>query len=152
MIAPFPRARRAPPTEAVSDASRIGGDVTSLTLAEAARHAGRSKSALLRSIKAGRLSATRDALTGAWLIEPAELHRLYPEAVSGAANGEPPTTRDARKPPELRPRLADALDQISDLRRQRDRADDERRAVQARLDALLVDQRPARRAWWRWRR
>jgi hypothetical protein len=45
-----PPSRRAP---------RIGGDVTQLTLAEAAKAADRSKSALLRSIKAGRLSATR---------------------------------------------------------------------------------------------
>jgi len=35
------------------------GDVMQLTLAEAAKAAGRSKSALLRLIKAGRFSATR---------------------------------------------------------------------------------------------
>jgi len=95
-----PYARRTP---------RIEGDVTQLTLAETAKAAGRSKSALLRSIKAGRLSATRDALTGGWVVEASELHRLYTlprEAVT-----------DAPEITELRARLNDALDQIQDLRR-----------------------------------
>src|SRR6476469_6318244 len=80
-------------------ATRIGDDVTQLTLAEAAKAAGRSKSALLRSIKAGRLSATRDALTGGWVVEASELHRLYTlprEAVT-----------DAPEMIELRARLND---------------------------------------------
>ena len=80
--------------------------MTQLTLAEAAKAADRSKSALLRSIKAGRLSATRDALTGGWVVEASELHRLY----------TPLRDSDAPKLP-LRARLNDALDQIQDLRR-----------------------------------
>src|SRR5215212_4419787 len=50
------------------------------TLSEAARAAGRGKTTLLRMIRSGRLSATRDPVTGGWLVEPAELHRLYPPA------------------------------------------------------------------------
>ena len=96
-------------------------------------------------------------LTGGWMVEASELHRLYPpltEAVTDAANGVPNTTRDAPEIAELRARLNDALDQIQDLRRQRDRADDERRRAQEQLAGLLADQRaavPARRGWWRWR-
>lgn len=140
------------------DAPRIGGDVTQLTLADAAKSAGRSKSALLRSIKSGRLSAERDALTGGWMIEVSELHRLYPplsEAVIDAVNGVPHTMRDAPEMTELRARLNDALDQIQDLRRQRDRAEEERRRTQEQLAGFLADQRaappPVRRSWWRWR-
>ena len=138
--------------------------MTQLTLAEAAKAAGRSKSALLHSIKAGRLSATRDALTGGWVVEVSEMHRLYPplrEAVIGAANGEPHTMRDAPEMAELRARLNDALDQIQDLRRQRDRAEEERRRAQEQLAGLLADQRavpaapaataPSRRSWLPWR-
>ena len=116
-------------------ATRIGDDVTQLTLAEAAKAAGRSKSALLRSIKAGRLSATRDALTGGgWVVEASELHRLYTlprEAVT-----------DAPEMIECAPGFNEALDQIQDLRRQRDRAEDERRRAQEQL----ADQRAARRS------
>jgi hypothetical protein len=133
-------------------------------LADAAKSAGRSKSALLRSIKAGRLSANRDELTGAWTVDVSELHRIYPP-MSGA---ERSAVNDAPHTSELRARLSDALDQIQDLRRQRDRADDERRRAQEQLAglqnqmaALLADQRPApaaptpapiRRKWWPWNR
>jgi predicted nucleic acid-binding Zn-ribbon protein len=74
------------------------------------------------------------------VVEASELHRLYTplrEAVT-----------DAPEITELRARLNDALDQIQDLRRQRDRAEDERRRAQEQL----ADQRaaPAGRAWWPW--
>ena len=74
------------------------------------------------------------------MVEASELHRLYTplrEAVT-----------DAPEITELRARLNDALDQIQDLRGQRDRAEDERRRAQEQL----ADQRaaPARRAWWPW--
>ena len=39
----------------------------------------------MRAIRAGRISATKDAATGEWLIEPAELHRVYPPAEKQAA-------------------------------------------------------------------
>ena len=41
------------------------------TLVTAAQAAGVNRSTVLRSIKAGRISATKDELRGAWLIEPA---------------------------------------------------------------------------------
>jgi hypothetical protein len=49
-----------------------------LTLAEAALAAGLSKSALLKAIKAGRLSAVRDDNSGRFSVDPAELRRAYP--------------------------------------------------------------------------
>ena len=36
-----------------------------------------SKTSILRSIKAGRISGTKDEF-GQWCIEPCELHRVYP--------------------------------------------------------------------------
>jgi excisionase family DNA binding protein len=48
-----------------------------LSLREAAQQAGTSKSTILRAVKAGRLSATRDD-DGGYRIDPAELHRVYP--------------------------------------------------------------------------
>src|SRR3954447_22359167 len=126
------------------------------TLAEAAKATGKSKSTVLRSIRAGRLSAVRDELTGGWLIEPAELHRLYPEhggAVRDAPNDEVRNGHDAAEMVELRARLADAHETIRDLRQRLDAEAEERR----RLTAILADQRtappaPAPRSWWRWGR
>lgn len=125
------------------------------TLAQAAAACARNRSSILRAIKAGKLSAVRDEVTGEWRIEPAELHRLYPpadaleraQADASLRNGVAQT--EIR---ELRARLADkdALiaahqAEIADLRQQRDLA-------QAQIMALLTDQRavPARRSWWRW--
>jgi excisionase family DNA binding protein len=58
----------------------------SYSLSNAAAACGVYKSTVLRSIKSGRLTATKDAL-GQWRIEPAELHRVYPPAQSNGAEG-----------------------------------------------------------------
>src|SRR4051794_2018514 len=97
------------------------------TLTEAAKATGKSKSTVLRSIRAGRISAVRDELTGGWLIEPGELFRLYPEK-AGAGRAAPDdvvrnghdASRDAPETAELRARLADAHETIDDLRRRLD--------------------------------
>ena len=47
-----------------------------LTLTQAAIEVGRTRSTLFKAIKAGRLSASKDA-QGQWLIDPVELHRVY---------------------------------------------------------------------------
>src|SRR3954452_16921740 len=138
------------------------------TLAEAARAIGMQKSTVLRAIKRGSLSAMRDASTGQWLVEPAELHRVYPAINgSGAPFGAPADNAPLRTDPleaetrELRARLGDAHATVDDLRR---RLDDEA-AERRRLTAVLADLRapppqPAlpvaraapQRRWWRWRR
>ena len=41
-----------------------------------------NKSTVFRAIKAGKVSATRNE-HDQWLIEPAELHRVYPPATQG---------------------------------------------------------------------
>ena len=51
--------------------------MTYLTLSRAAKECGRSKSALLDAIRAGRLSASRNDLQQ-WQIDPADLFRVYP--------------------------------------------------------------------------
>ena len=58
------------------------------TLGQAAKAVGMSKTSILRSIKAGRISAGRDEL-GQWAIEPCELHRVYPLLAddTGTGNG-----------------------------------------------------------------
>ena len=50
-----------------------------LTLAQAAKATGLNRSTILRAIKSGRISGTRDDM-GAWTVEPVELHRIFPPA------------------------------------------------------------------------
>src|SRR3954452_15954871 len=67
----------------------LGGAHMPHTLRQAAKAAGKDRTTILRAILSGKLSATRDEATGSWLIEPAELHRLYPPTKStgeGAAH------------------------------------------------------------------
>ena len=56
----------------------------SYSLQQAADAAGVNKSTVLRAIQAGKVSAIRSE-HGQWVIEPAELHRVYPPA---AGNGK----------------------------------------------------------------
>jgi hypothetical protein len=128
-------------------------------LPQAAAAVGRDRSTILRAIKAGKLSATRDAASNGWLIEPAELHRLYavqPDAQQRNADG----TAVLEAKFEAEQAKVGLLERsVDDLRRRLDASEAERRAAQAQVTALLTDQRAAppapttpRRRWWSWRR
>ena len=56
-------------------------------MGEAAKATGKSRSALLRAIRTGKVSAEKNAL-GQWVVEPAELHRVYPEVPWADGGGE----------------------------------------------------------------
>lgn len=130
---------------------RNGERNVAYTLREAALAVRKSKPTVLRAIQAGKLSAVRDAM-GGWLIEPAELHRIYPPASpvmvrevgdeTGVLRREMEVLREER---ERERHEAQAT--IADLRRRLDSADEERR----RLTAVLADQRKGR-GWWPWKR
>jgi ATPase subunit of ABC transporter with duplicated ATPase domains len=141
------------------------------TLSEAARAAGRGKTTLLRMIRSGRLSATRDPVTGGWLVEPVELHRLYPpahrEAVDPPLNGAPRIAELEARLEAAETRIRDKDELIAahrveneDLRQQRDRVQAALAVAQEQLGEalqqvrLLTDQRsaPPRRSWLPWRR
>jgi hypothetical protein len=127
------------------------------SLAQAAEATGKSKSTIFRAIQSGKLSAARDDLTQGWLIEPAELHRLYPAVASDDA-GDAPRKGHAtgglqREIDLLREMMADKDTVIDDLRRRLDAEGEERR----KLVAILTDQRaqptpetepPAKRTRW----
>ena len=148
----------------------------SYTVKEAAESAGKSKTAILRAIQAGRVSAQRDDL-GQWRIDPAELHRVYPVVESGDEDGagigadETPHEVEVRLLRELlaeRERQVSSLttmnegleNVISDLMARLDQEATDRRRAYAQLTGLLTDQRvptekvrasvPNWRRWWPW--
>jgi len=155
-------------------ACRATGDETvTYSVAEAAKAIGKSKATVFRAISKGTVSATRDEATGAFLIEPAELHRVFPHATRAShealhdtsdgtsRNGEWDALQARLDLTELR--LTDTQEQVADLRRRLDQSDADRRqaldrlaAAQERIAALLTDQRTAptvpRRPWWPWKR
>jgi len=122
------------------------------TLGQAALATGCNKSTIFRAITGGRISAQRDS-NGAWQIEPAELHRVFPALPAAAATPATP----ASPPDALTNVLVDQLQQvIADLRHDRDHW---REAFQNAQRLLAAPQppdapaaaTPATRRWW-WRR
>lgn len=117
------------------------------TLGEAAKATGKSKATISKAIKSGRISAQKGE-TGAFHIEPSELHRVYPPTVSTEHMETPDNT--FRKPEidgtirELQARLEAANERLSDketviadLREDRDK-------WRQQATALIADQRPTK--------
>jgi len=106
-------------------------------LATAAAAAGINKSTVLRHIKAGKVSATRDH-NGGWQIDPAEFHRTFPPLVTAGAE-QPPKQQDA---------TADAMvallrEQLADMRQQRDHWQTEAADWKRQAQNLLPPPQPA---------
>jgi hypothetical protein len=123
-----------------------------MTLSQASEWAGKTRSTVFKTIKSGRLSARRTDV-GQWMIDPAELARVYPAGdkgnISGNSAGERHDTgRETGETEALKQVNALLQEQVRDLRTERDRLLD---VVEAQT-RLLTDQRPAarRRKWWPW--
>jgi hypothetical protein len=107
-------------------------------LATAAAAAGINKSTVLRHIKAGKVSATRDQ-NGGWQIDPAEFHRTFPPLVTAGGAEQPLQQRDA---------TADAMvallrEQLADMRQQRDHWQTEAADWKRQAQNLLPPPQPA---------
>ena len=117
------------------------------TLGQAAKATGRSKAGILGAIRSGRLSAGRDERKQ-WQIDPAELDRVYPLIIQSGV--KPEQEQAPLNPQELRhfeekigflERIINGLENERDNLRQRlDNSEDERRATQIKLTALLTHQ------------
>lgn len=149
----------------------------SWSISQAAKETGLSKSTISRAIKAGRISALRQD-DGAYLIEPAELFRVYPR---GVAQPSPDGSYEAVRNPhekvyatplhnmeilQVKLAMTEAMLQqerensrkqqetVEDLRRRLDAASEKvlalaQPASDARSDALRTPPQPRR--WWFWK-
>jgi excisionase family DNA binding protein len=123
-----------------------------LTTQQAAEHLGKSRTAVWRAIKAGRLSAERTDAKD-FLIEESELDRYASTLVAPPVTPNEPaqqsvTTDETSRTKDLeielatlRERTAQQEQQIADLKTDRDH-------WRAQATGLLTDQR-ARVPWWR---
>lgn len=99
------------------------------TLGQAAEATGRAKSTILKSIRAGRISAEKDAFEN-WNIEPSELHRVYPKRVEGeqneqgaAVNNEHGNGEETAKIRELEARLEAMGELLQEIKSSRDKTE-----------------------------
>ena len=136
------------------------------TLGQAAKAVGMSKSSILRSIRAGRISAGRDEF-GQWAIEPVELHRVYPAltdddgtdngAGERAVTGDETALAQGIRASLLEQRISDLRAMLDDMRAQRDDMRGQREAWQRQAETsqrALTDQREKAtpQSWWGWLR
>lgn len=136
------------------------------TVGTAAKATGKSKPTISRAIKNGLISAARTPDGSGYLIDAAELHRVFPPLPS--ASNETPAVTQHETPSEtgmlqveirmLRERLEEVTTDkdrvIDDLRKRLDAEAEDRR----RLTMLLTAERPSpppaatveppKRAWW----
>lgn len=118
-----------------------------MTLGEAAKVSTVTKSAISKAIKSGRMSAVKDD-KGCYQIDPAELYRVFPvdtgnsrKSVESAQQETGKETSNLQATVEhLRELLAEIKGERDDLRQRLDKSEEERRATQSRLTALLTHQ------------
>jgi hypothetical protein len=94
----------------------------SYTLSEAAAACGINRSTVLRALKSGKISGTRDE-AGAWHVEAVELHRVFPPAAAAAAVPEamPQHAHTDALIAQLEAALCDMRQQRADAMADRDR-------------------------------
>lgn len=122
-----------------------------LSLGQAARAAGLSKSSISRAISSGRLSATRNAERGGWDITEDELFKVFP-----VANGKPVATpvgngklRRSETPKKSQSETVSAVE-IAVLRAKLEAKDELHQALQNQHQTLLAqmdDSKADRDAW-----
>lgn len=115
-----------------------------LTLNQAAKTCGRSKSTLLEAIRTGRMSAPKDD-RGRYAIDPAELHRVFPfqsQDRSGDRSPEPQPTSLENQPEPADPVLKREIELLREMLARAEANADHWRVLAERQQTLLEDKRP----------
>lgn len=116
-----------------------------LTLNQAAKTCGRSKSTLLDAVRSGRISAPKDE-RGRYAIDPAELHRVFPfQAPGRSADQFPkpqPTTLENDPTTPADRGLEREVELLREMLAKAEANADHWRALAERQQTLLEDKRP----------
>lgn len=125
-----------------------------MALSEAAKWSGKTRPTIFKAIKAGRISAKKNS-DGEWMIDPAELARVYPpaEAVNVSGNSD---TKQQAIPHDIGGEVAGLRQVIALLERQLEDVQGQRDRLlglvetQTRLITHLSEKpsEPARRSLW----
>ena len=123
------------------------------TLSRAATATGKNKATIQRAIKSGKISAAKNS-SGAYEIDPSELHRVYPATAQRVAQQD--ISNDTQHDDKYSGTVQLKLDLLeAERERERDQLQSTIDDLRARLDrseeritALLPA--PTKRSWWPW--
>jgi hypothetical protein len=127
------------------------------SLATAAAACGVNRTTVLRAIKAGKISASRNEHSE-WQIDPAELHRVYPAAATVASKegSTDATTQNASADATLAIKVAMAEERLAELKTLLDDMRGQRDSWQKMAESvklLLPAPNPTpTTSWWPWAR
>lgn len=124
------------------------------TLSKAAVATGKNKATIQRAIKNGKISAGKNS-SGAYEIDPSELHRVYPAIAQRVAHQN--ISNSTQQPDNQNETTQLKLDLIeAERKRERDQLQSTIDDLRVRLDrseeritALLPA--PKKRSWWPWK-
>lgn len=124
------------------------------TLSKAAVATGKNKATIQRAIKNGKISAGKNS-SGAYEIDPSELHRVYPATAQRVAQQN--ISNDTQRPDNHSETTQLKLDLLeAERKRERDQLQSTIDDLRVRLDrseeritALLPA--PKKRSWWPWK-
>jgi hypothetical protein len=124
------------------------------TLSKAAMATGKNKATIQRAIKNGKISAEKNS-SGAYEIDPSELHRVYPATTQIVAQQD--ISNDTQRPNKYDETIQLKLDLLEvERERERDQLQATINDLRTRLDrseerimALLPA--PEKKSWWPWK-
>lgn len=109
----------------------------SYSLSDAAQATGKNRTTIQRAIKSGKISASKNE-NGAYEIEPAELHRIFPAIAQHSAQQTKETVSNS-------PQQGDATSET--LRIRLEMLEKERDRERAQLEETIADLREDRDKW-----
>lgn len=125
-----------------------------VSIREAVKEFQVSRPTLTKALNNGKVSGEKDE-KGTWMIDTAELSRVYKARISLPDKEHPElttlnSTENTNEQYYLKGKLEALESYVDDLKEQRNKAENRAEAAEARVTALLSDQSVKRRGWWPW--
>lgn len=125
-----------------------------VSIREAVKEFQVSRPTLTKALNNGKVSGEKDE-KGTWMIDTAELSRVYKARISLPDKEHPElttlnSTENTNEQYYLKGKLEALESYVDDLKEQRNKAENRAEAAEARVIALLSDQSVKRRGWWPW--
>jgi ribosomal protein L29 len=107
------------------------------SLAQAEKNTGKAKSTIWKAIKDGLISASKDE-RGRFVIDPAELHRVFPIVSEHSENTLKKQTQTPEKTDKTEKTVSELLEMVADLRVELAETRGEKNTLQAKLEGVEI--------------